>query len=105
MKRILINRCINHLRKKKTDLLYFENVPETPDEELGESVLDTGAVFDGIEMLPDGYRIVLTLHLLEGYSHSDIAGLLGISESTSKSQYSRARSRLRTIVKTNLKNG
>lgn len=105
LKRILINKCINHLRKKKVDLLYFENVPDTPEEELSESILDTSAIFTGIEMLPDGYRIILTLHLLEGYSHSDIAGLLGIAESTSKSQYSRARSRLRNIIKNNLKNG
>jgi len=105
LKRILINKCINHLRKKKVDLLYFENVPDTPEEKLSESILDTSAIFTGIEMLPDGYRIILTLHLLEGYSHSDIAGLLGITESTSKSQYSRARSRLRNIIKNNLKNG
>jgi RNA polymerase sigma-70 factor (ECF subfamily) len=99
LKRILINKCINHLRKKKVDLLYFENVPDTPEEKLSESILDTSAIFTGIEMLPDGYRIILTLHLLEGYSHSDIAGLLAITESTSISQYSRARRRLRNLNK------
>lgn len=99
LKRILINKCINHLKKKKTDLVYYENVPDTSDEEQSELIPDTLAIFNGIEMLPDGYRIILTLHLLEGYPHSDIASLLGISESTSKSQYSRARGRLRTILK------
>ncbi|NMC37253.1 MAG: RNA polymerase sigma factor [Bacteroidales bacterium] len=99
LKRILINKCINHLKKKKTDLVYYENVPDTSDEEQSELIPDTLAIFNGIEMLPDGYRIILTLHLLEEYPHSDIASLLGISESTSKSQYSRARGRLRTILK------
>jgi RNA polymerase sigma-70 factor (ECF subfamily) len=49
-------------------------------------------------MLPDGYRIVLTLYLLEGYDHSEIAQITGISESTSKSQYSRAKVKLREFL-------
>ena len=51
-----------------------------------------------IQELPDGYRVVLSLYLLEGYDHLEIAGILGISESTSKSQYSRARVRLRELA-------
>ena len=47
-----------------------------------------------VQELPDGYRVVLTLYLLEGYDHAEIAGILGITESTSKSQYSRARKKL-----------
>ena len=46
-------------------------------------------MFKAIEKLPDGYRIILTLYLLEGYDHAEISTILGISESTSKSQYSR----------------
>ena len=49
-------------------------------------------------MLPDGYRIVLTLYLLEGYDHSEIAQIMGITESTSKSQYSRAKSKIRDMI-------
>ena len=51
-----------------------------------------------IQELPDGYRVVLSLYLLEGYDHLEIAGILGITESTSKSQYSRARQRLRELA-------
>ena len=51
-----------------------------------------------IQELPDGYRVVLTLYLLEGYDHLEVAGILGISESTSKSQYSRARTKLRELA-------
>jgi RNA polymerase sigma factor (sigma-70 family) len=51
-----------------------------------------------IQELPDGYRVVLSLYLLEGYDHLEIASILGITESTSKSQYSRARTRLRELA-------
>jgi RNA polymerase sigma-70 factor (ECF subfamily) len=52
-------------------------------------------------MLPDGYRIILTLYLLEGYDHSEISQILGITESTSKSQYMRAKEKLRRIISVN----
>ncbi len=52
-------------------------------------------------MLPDGYRIILTLYLLEGYDHAEISQILGISESTSKSQYSRAKEKLRNLLSKN----
>jgi RNA polymerase sigma-70 factor (ECF subfamily) len=98
LKRIIVNRCINQLRKKKADVLYFENLPEDIPEEEPDVVYDTTRVFKGIEMLPDGYRVILTLYLLEGYDHTEISQILGISESTSKSQYSRAKNKLRSIL-------
>jgi len=104
LRKILVNKCINQLRKKKTDLVFCDNYPDICDEE-PEPVYDTSAVFRGISMLPDGYRIVLTLYLLEGYDHSEIATILSISESTSKSQYSRAREKLRSIISKELQNG
>jgi RNA polymerase sigma factor (sigma-70 family) len=100
LKTILINRSINHLKKKKITLVLQENLPETvPDETEEEIIFDTTRVFNAIETLPDGYRIILTLYLLEGYDHTEIAQILGISESTSKSQYSRAKDKLRKILK------
>ena len=51
-----------------------------------------------IEELPDGYRSVLSLYLLEGYDHQEIAEILGISESTSKSQLNRAKGKLREML-------
>ena len=98
LKKILLNRCINHLRKKKLDLTLCENLPPVVYEEEEEVTYDTGKIFKGIEMLPDGYRIILTLYLLEGYDHSEISQILDISESTSKSQYMRAKERLRRIL-------
>ena len=51
-----------------------------------------------MERLPDGYRSVLSLYLLEGYDHGEIAEILGISESTSKSQFNRSKKKLRGIL-------
>jgi RNA polymerase sigma-70 factor (ECF subfamily) len=105
LKSILINRCINHLRKKKIDIVLYETPPVNVPEEEAETEYDTDNVFKGIELLPDGYRIVLTLYLLEGYDHTEIAQILGISESTSKSQYSRAKDKLRSILSKNQRYG
>jgi len=98
LKKIIINKCLNQLKKKKIDLTLCENLPSDIYEEEPETVYDTGKIFKGIEMLPDGYRIILTLYLLEGYDHSEISQILGISESTSKSQYSRAKVKLRNML-------
>jgi RNA polymerase sigma-70 factor (ECF subfamily) len=98
LKKIIINRCLNHLKKKKIDLTLYDTLPPVIDEEEEETEYETGKIFKGIEMLPDGYRIILTLYLLEGYDHSEISQILGISESTSKSQYSRAKDKLRNLL-------
>ncbi len=99
LKRITINKCINHIKKRKIDLTLCETLPPLIyEEEEDETVYDTEKIFKGIESLPDGYRIILTLYLLEGYDHSEISQILGISESTSKSQYSRAKEKLRNSL-------
>jgi RNA polymerase sigma-70 factor (ECF subfamily) len=101
LKKILLNKCINHLRKKKIDLTLCDNMPPVVYEEEEEVTYETGKIFKAIEMLPDGYRIILTLYLLEGYDHSEISQILGITESTSKSQYMRAKEKLRRILSIN----
>ena len=98
LKRIIINKCINHIKKKKIDLTLCETLPPVVVEEEEEVIYDTEKVFKGIEHLPDGYRIILTLYLLEGYDHTEISQILGITESTSKSQYSRAKEKLRNML-------
>lgn len=101
LKRILINKCINHLQKKRIDLTLTDSLPGTVYEEDEEPIYDTGRIIKGIELLPDGYRVILTLYLLEGYDHAEISQILGISESTSKSQYSRAKGKLRSQLSNN----
>jgi RNA polymerase sigma factor (sigma-70 family) len=98
LKRIIINHCINQIRKKKIEISYHEALPEPTVEEEVEYQFNISEIFSNIEKLPDGYRIILTLYLLEGYDHSEISQILGISESTSKSQYSRAKEKLRRMI-------
>ncbi len=98
LRKIVVNKCINHIKKKKADLTFCETLPPVAYEEYEEPEYNTKEIFRSIGMLPDGYRIILTLYLLEGYDHSEISAILGISESTSKSQYSRAKEKLRNIL-------
>jgi RNA polymerase sigma factor (sigma-70 family) len=102
LKKILVNKSINQIRKKKIDITLCETLPAGYYEEDKEDEVqyDTKKIFRGIEKLPDGYRIILTLYLLEGYDHCEISQIMGISESTSKSQYSRAKEKLRSILTT-----
>ncbi len=101
IKRIVINHCINFLKKKK---LAFDELgdhllqrPDTSDP-AAEPLLSVEAIHRAVGLLPEGYRVVFSLYLLEGYDHEEISGILGISEQTSKSQYSRAKARLREIL-------
>ena len=98
LKKIVVNKCINQLKKKKIDLTLYETLPQVADEQEEEVSYDLRNIFRSIEMLPDGYRIILTLFLLEGYDHSEISQILGISEPTSKSQYSRAKDKLKNLL-------
>lgn len=98
IKRIVINRCINQLRKRKIELFTneFIDIGEESDDSTGFDMdTDVKKVFKAIEKLPHGYRLVFTLYLLEGYDHQEISEVLGISESTSKSQYFRAKKKLK----------
>ena len=98
LKRIVVNKSINVLKKRKHELLPEEEQWDIAEEEVQEEYregLTVGRVKKAIEELPDGYRTVLSLYLLEGYDHQEIAGIMGISESTSKSQLNRAKMKLR----------
>lgn len=101
LKRIVINKSINCLRNRRLQLVPLGEQhdaagPDTPDSSFDADMVQWRAdvVRRCVQDLPDGYRVVLTLYLLEGYDHAEIAGILGITESTSKSQYSRARKKL-----------
>ncbi|MDP5168834.1 MAG: sigma-70 family RNA polymerase sigma factor [Bacteroidia bacterium] len=105
LKRITINTSINHIKKRRLDL-----VPLDTSESL-ESDTATASVFSqtdesipmpeisvAINQLPAGYRQVLKLYLFEGFDHQEIGDILSISEATSKSQYCRAKRKLRSIL-------
>lgn len=107
IKRIVVNCCLNHLKKRRIPLV-FEEPPEVADEPQSrdeESFSGTvELVRDAISRLPEGYRIVLTLHVFEGYTHREIAEQLEIAESTAKTQYMRARQKVRLWVNNQLQN-
>ncbi|MGK6351524.1 RNA polymerase sigma factor [Parapedobacter sp. DT-150] len=96
MKQIVVNKAISSLRKRKLALQ-----PLTAEHDLAEEPFDENdvawrveAIKNAINELPDGYRIVLTLYLLEGYDHEEIAHILQISEATSRSQFLRGKRKL-----------
>ena len=102
LKRIVVNTCINHLKKRKVDLVYTEQQNDPlPDDDLvdyEEIKFKVDNVMKAIEKLPEGYRIVFSLYLLEGYDHKEIAEILGVSESTSKSQFLRAKQKIKLML-------
>lgn len=99
LKKIVINRSLDQLKKRKVK---FEELNEKiPDEEpvnLEISEIQMEQLKKAIQQLPDGYRVVLSLHLLEGYDHEEIAQILGISNGSSRSQYLRAKLKLRELL-------
>ncbi len=103
LKRIIINKSINHLKKRRIlatpieDQMYHikaeDNEEEAPQMEIKK-------IIKGIRLLPAGYQQIINLYLIEGYDHIEIGEILNISSSTSKSQYHRAKKKLIEIVKT-----
>ncbi|MBN3034616.1 MAG: sigma-70 family RNA polymerase sigma factor [Bacteroidales bacterium] len=105
LKRIVINHCINYLKKKRAGLEYFEDMSQfdSTGEEQGKKgdehyEMTVGNIRKAMEHLPDGSRMIFSLYLLEGYDHREIAQILKISESNSKSQYMRARNRVKELL-------
>jgi RNA polymerase sigma factor (sigma-70 family) len=102
IKRIVVNNCINFLKKRRLSIVEMNtNVLsiETPEEVSGSlSSMSVEKVKSAMMKLPNGYRIVCSLYLLEGYDHKEIAQILNISEATSKSQFSRAKRKLRSML-------
>ena len=105
LKRIVVNTCINHLKKRKVDLVYTEqhNDPAPTEDfvDYEEIKFKVESVMKAMEKLPEGYRIVFSLYLLEGYDHKEISEILGIKESTSKSQFLRAKMKIKEILMSN----
>lgn len=101
IRRIMVHTCINHLKRNKkfnesVDIIHASGV-QTREESV-PSIVQAKQVIECIRMLPIGYRTVLNLYALEGYSHKEIAAVLDIEESTSRSQYTRARQMLEEIL-------
>ena len=103
IKRIVVNNCINFLKRKR---IYFEDLNNAyeyefshQDDDLGGGKVNVDAIKKALFQLPDGYRVVFSLYSLEGYDHKEIAQILNVTEATSKSQYSRAKKKLKELLK------
>jgi len=101
IRRIIVHTCINHLKKNKrfnesVDIIQASSIQIR--EENIPSIVQAKQIVDCIRLLPVGYRTVLNLYAIEGYAHKEIAEMLDIEESTSRSQYTRARQMLEEIL-------
>ena len=103
IKRIAINTAINALRKKKRNLEFSsDEISEAryaEEEDVADNLLSNKKIHDAVLNLPNGCRTVLNLYLFEGYSHKEVATILEITESTSKTQFRRAKILLRDTLK------
>jgi RNA polymerase sigma factor (sigma-70 family) len=104
LKQIVVHRCINLLRKRKLELVdigseQLENLAEDEQDDDDELLYKVAQVKDAMKLLPEGYRIVLSLYLLEGYDHEEIGQVLSINENTSRTQFLRAKRKLIEILK------
>lgn len=103
LKQIVVNRSINLLRKRKLDLVdlegeQIENIAGEEAEDDDETQYQAARVKDAMKDLPEGYRLVISLYLLEGYDHEEIGQILNISENTSRTQFLRAKRKLLEIL-------
>ncbi len=108
LKQVVVNKAINHLRQRKMQLVDIEGYGGSDD---GQDIADTEPYDEeGIQMdvervrrcmeqLPEGYRVVLSLYLFEGYDHEEIGEILSISESTSRTQYMRGKKKLLEMLR------
>lgn len=106
LKRIVVNKALNAMQKRKFDRIPEDDRWDVAEEEISPEYreeLTVDRVKKGILALPDGYRAVLSLYLLEGYDHQEIAEIMNISESTSKSQLNRAKTKLREYLTAKVK--
>jgi RNA polymerase sigma factor (sigma-70 family) len=104
LKQIVVNRSINLLRKRKLDFVELEGeqLENVPDEEYNDDEdikYQAAQVKQAISELPEGYRLVISLYLLEGYDHEEIGQVLNISENTSRTQFLRAKRKVIEILK------
>ncbi len=101
IRRIIVHTCINFLKKNKkfsdNVKLEYAGYLEVKEETM-PSIMQARQVVECIRLLPMGYKTVLNLYALEGYSHKEISDMLDIEESTSRSQYTRAKSMLEMIL-------
>ena len=104
LKRIVINKSINALRKRKMEIIDIDKthaiqLPEEESYDEAELQFKVEEIKNAVKELPNGYRTVLTLHLFEGYDQEEIAEILQVSHTTVRTQYMRAKQKLLLLIK------
>lgn len=106
MKRVFVNLALESIRKDKIKKQYVEDIENISEDDIvdtdmsaDENELSENILMSFVQTLPSGYRSVFNLYAIEDYSHKEIAEMLGIAESTSRSQYIRARALLQEKIK------
>jgi RNA polymerase sigma-70 factor (ECF subfamily) len=103
LKQIVVHRAINLLRKRKMELVSIDDEQiEIADEDYDdgeETIYKVEQIKEAIKLLPEGYRVVLSLYLLEGYDHEEIGQVLNINQNTSRTQFLRAKRKLIEVLK------
>jgi RNA polymerase sigma-70 factor (ECF subfamily) len=103
LKQIVVHRSINLLRKRKLEFVeiddgLLDNVADEEEWNDEDIQYQVAQVKEAIKELPEGYRVVISLYLLEGYDHEEIGQVLHISENTSRTQFLRAKRKLSEIL-------
>jgi RNA polymerase sigma factor (sigma-70 family) len=99
IRRIMVNTAINYLKKNskyQSEMVFTDAVMHPVSTDEPEVRMNAKEIAALIRQLPTGYQTIFNLYAVEGYSHGEIAEMMGINEGTSRSQYSRARSLLIT---------
>jgi len=109
LKQIVVNKAINQLRSRKVELVDIDgfnfggeecDIADYQEDSYTEedTHYEVERIKRAMEQLPEGFRVVLSLYLFEGYDHEEIGNILNISETTSRTQYMRAKKRLLEII-------
>jgi RNA polymerase sigma factor (sigma-70 family) len=102
LKQIVVFKSITLLKKQRISFVDMEKAEDLPDEnELDEADIwyTVDIIKQRVQQLPDGYRTVLSLYLFEGYDHEEISEILGVAQSTVRTQYIRAKQKLLKLLK------
>ena len=105
LKQIVVNRSVNLLRKRKVEWIEInnelENIPDEVREDDDDIQYQVKQIKAAMNKLPEGYRVVLSLYLFEGYDHEEIGQILNIAENTSRTQFLRAKRKLQALLTIN----
>jgi RNA polymerase sigma-70 factor (ECF subfamily) len=102
IRKIITNTALDYLRQKSREFEFLDMNQEVEEEKMDQGILEkinADGVMQIITQLPNGARAVFNLYAVEGYTHKEIAKKLNITEGTSKSQYKRARAKLKELIK------